>query len=118
LKACAAVSATSTRKNKKLSAISRPRSAFFTGLVLVLIGLVLVLPGVWLVVLGGSWYYVVAGLGFMLTGLLLIRYGPIALWVYALVMAGTLLGTLPLVIVFIVFGRQIIGGIMEGSVKA
>jgi cellobiose transport system permease protein len=35
----------------------------------------------------------------------------------ALVMAGTLLGTLPLVIVFIVFGRQIIGGIMQGGVK-
>jgi cellobiose transport system permease protein len=36
----------------------------------------------------------------------------------ALVMAGTLLGTLPLIVVFIVFGRQIIGGIMEGGVKA
>ncbi|HEY7045413.1 MAG TPA: carbohydrate ABC transporter permease [Nocardioidaceae bacterium] len=36
----------------------------------------------------------------------------------ALVMAGTLLGTLPLVVVFIVFGRQIIGGIMEGGVKS
>lgn len=73
-----------------MSAISRLRSAFFTGLVLVLIGLVLALPGIWLVVLGGSWYYVVAGFGFVLTGMLLIRYGPIALWVYALVMVGTL----------------------------
>jgi cellobiose transport system permease protein len=36
----------------------------------------------------------------------------------ALVMAGTLLGTLPLAAVFIIFGRQIIGGIMEGGVKA
>ena len=35
----------------------------------------------------------------------------------ALVMAGTLLGTLPLVLVFVVFGRQIIGGIMQGGVK-
>ena len=35
----------------------------------------------------------------------------------ALVMAGTLLGTVPLVVVFIVFGRQIIGGIMQGGVK-
>ena len=35
----------------------------------------------------------------------------------ALVMAGTLLGTLPLVLVFLVFGRQIIGGIMQGGVK-
>ncbi|MFY0406381.1 carbohydrate ABC transporter permease [Solicola sp. PLA-1-18] len=36
----------------------------------------------------------------------------------ALVMAGTLVGTVPLVLVFVVFGRQIIGGIMEGGVKA
>ena len=31
---------------------------------------------------------------------------------------GTLLGTLPLLVVFVLFGRQIIGGIMEGAVKA
>lgn len=36
----------------------------------------------------------------------------------ALVMAGTLVGTVPLVVVFVLFGRQIIGGIMEGGVKA
>ncbi len=36
----------------------------------------------------------------------------------ALVMAGTLMGTVPLVVVFIVFGRQIVGGIMEGGVKS
>jgi len=35
----------------------------------------------------------------------------------ALVMAGTLLGVLPLLIVFILFGRQIVGGIMEGGLK-
>ena len=33
----------------------------------------------------------------------------------ALVMAGTLLGVVPLLVVFILFGRQIIGGIMEGG---
>lgn len=36
----------------------------------------------------------------------------------ALVMAGTLMGTLPLVLVFVLFGRQIVGGIMEGGVKS
>lgn len=36
----------------------------------------------------------------------------------ALVMAGTLMGTVPLVLVFIVFGRQIVGGIMEGGLKS
>ena len=73
-----------------MSAIPRLRSAFFTGLVLVLIGVVLALPGIWLVVLGGSWYYLVAGLAFVLTGVLLIQYGPVALWTYALLVVGTL----------------------------
>lgn len=37
---------------------------------------------------------------------------------YVALFAGTALATLPLLIVFIVFGRQIIGGIMEGAVKS
>ncbi|MEU6074324.1 carbohydrate ABC transporter permease [Micromonospora sp. NPDC047074] len=37
---------------------------------------------------------------------------------YSQVFAATAIGTLPLVIVFIVFGRQIVGGIMEGAVKS
>ena len=36
----------------------------------------------------------------------------------ALIMAGTLLGVLPLLVVFILFGRQIVGGIMEGGLKS
>ncbi|ABW14816.1 binding-protein-dependent transport systems inner membrane component [Parafrankia sp. EAN1pec] len=34
-----------------------------------------------------------------------------------LVLAGTALGTLPVLVVFALFGRQIIGGIMEGALK-
>jgi cellobiose transport system permease protein len=37
---------------------------------------------------------------------------------YAQVFAGTAVATVPLLIVFIVLGRQIIGGIMEGALKA
>jgi cellobiose transport system permease protein len=37
---------------------------------------------------------------------------------YSMVFAATAVGTIPLILVFIVFGRQIIGGIMEGAVKA
>ncbi|SCG51534.1 carbohydrate ABC transporter permease [Micromonospora halophytica] len=37
---------------------------------------------------------------------------------YSQVFAATAVGTVPLVIVFILFGRQIIGGIMEGAVKS
>jgi cellobiose transport system permease protein len=34
-----------------------------------------------------------------------------------LVLGGTALGTLPVLLIFAVFGRQIISGIMEGAVK-
>ena len=37
---------------------------------------------------------------------------------YTLMFAGTVVATVPLFIVFVVFGRQIIGGIMDGAVKA
>ncbi len=36
----------------------------------------------------------------------------------SLVMAGTLLGVVPLLVVFLLFGRQIVGGILEGSLKS
>jgi cellobiose transport system permease protein len=36
---------------------------------------------------------------------------------FALVMTGTTLGTLPLLVVFVIFGRQIVAGIMQGAVK-
>ncbi|MGI5482650.1 carbohydrate ABC transporter permease [Streptomyces lavendofoliae] len=35
----------------------------------------------------------------------------------SVIMAGALLGTLPLLLVFVVFGRRIVGGIMQGAVK-
>jgi cellobiose transport system permease protein len=37
---------------------------------------------------------------------------------YSLVFAATAVATVPLIVVFILFGRQIIGGITEGAVKA
>ena len=37
---------------------------------------------------------------------------------YSLVFAATAVATVPLIVIFVVFGRQIIGGIMEGAVKA
>ncbi len=36
---------------------------------------------------------------------------------YALVLAGTVIATFPMLIVFLLLGRQIIGGIMQGAVK-
>lgn len=36
---------------------------------------------------------------------------------YSLVLTGTVLATVPLLVVFVVLGKQIIGGIMQGAVK-
>jgi cellobiose transport system permease protein len=36
---------------------------------------------------------------------------------FSLVLTGTVLATLPVLVIFLVFGRQIIGGIMQGAVK-
>jgi cellobiose transport system permease protein len=36
---------------------------------------------------------------------------------YSLVLAGTTLATIPILIVFLVLGRQIVAGIMQGAVK-
>jgi cellobiose transport system permease protein len=35
----------------------------------------------------------------------------------SVILAGTLLGTLPVLAVFILLGRQIVGGIMQGAIK-
>ncbi len=61
-----------------------------TAVVLVLIGLVLGGGGIWLISLGGSWYYLIAGVGFLTTAFLLYRRREAALWVYGLLLLGTL----------------------------
>ncbi|CDX29479.1 glucose dehydrogenase [Mesorhizobium sp. SOD10] len=61
-----------------------------TSLVLVLIGLILGGGGIWLIALGGSWYYLIAGLVFLVTAWLLFRRRSTSLWVYALFVLATL----------------------------
>src|SRR4051812_4138541 len=61
-----------------------------TGIVYGLIGLALAGGGAWLVTLGGSPFYLLAGLGILLAGALLIAGRRSALWVYAAVLIGTL----------------------------
>jgi quinoprotein glucose dehydrogenase len=61
-----------------------------TGIVVALMGLALAAGGAWLIALGGSWYYLVAGPGLIVAGVLLMAGRPASLWVYALVAAGTL----------------------------
>ncbi|MER8786508.1 glucose/quinate/shikimate family membrane-bound PQQ-dependent dehydrogenase [Mesorhizobium sp. M0983] len=61
-----------------------------TSLILFLIGLALGGGGIWLVTLGGSWYYVIAGIAFLIAAWLLYRRRPTALWLYAAIVLGTL----------------------------
>ncbi|MDB5891356.1 MAG: glucose dehydrogenase [Polaromonas sp.] len=66
------------------------RASLVFGLVLALIGMGLCAGGAWLAGLGGSWYYLIAGVGFVLSGVLLMALNPWALWSFALLVAGTL----------------------------
>ncbi|RAZ76930.1 glucose/quinate/shikimate family membrane-bound PQQ-dependent dehydrogenase [Mesorhizobium atlanticum] len=61
-----------------------------TSLVLFLIGLILGGGGIWLAVLGGSWYYLIAGLAFLITAWLLVRRSSSSLWLYGLFVLATL----------------------------
>ena len=67
--------------------------SLLVGLVVTLLGLALGAGGAWLLALGGSWYYVIAGLGLMLSGVLLMRRHRAGAWVYWLVLAGTAIWT-------------------------
>jgi quinoprotein glucose dehydrogenase len=60
-----------------------------SGIVFVLLGLALVVGGVRLLTLGGSLYYLLAGLGVVGSGVLLIAARREALWLYTLVLFGS-----------------------------
>lgn len=64
--------------------------AILTGLC----GVALAAGGGWLIALGGSWYYLIAGLAFLGTAGLLFAKRPAALWLYAALVAGTLIWAL------------------------
>ncbi len=59
-------------------------------LVLLLIALFSLLGGLWLGVLGGSWYYALAGVALLVNAWLLRRRRTAGLWLYALILAATL----------------------------
>jgi quinoprotein glucose dehydrogenase len=67
------------------------RVVMLTGFAYAVIGVALASGGAWLVALGGSPFYGVAGLGILITGGLLIARRRSALWVYAAVLIGTLI---------------------------
>jgi quinoprotein glucose dehydrogenase len=61
-----------------------------TSLILFLIGLALGGGGIKLAMLGGSWYYVITGLAFLITAWLLFRRKSTSLWLYAAIVICTL----------------------------
>jgi len=67
------------------------KTPIVTGIIFLLIGLALTGGGAWLIALGGSLFYAIAGLGIALTGALLTARRRSALWLYALVVAGSVL---------------------------
>jgi quinoprotein glucose dehydrogenase len=70
---------------------SRPA---ISGAVVTLIGLVLLVLGVKLIALGGSWYYAIAGAALVASGILLIAGRKLGLWIYGLVIVGTVIWAL------------------------
>jgi quinoprotein glucose dehydrogenase len=66
----------------------------FVGAVLLIFGLPIVAGGLWLITLGGSWYYLPAGIGLVLTAWFLLRRSMTAIWVYALTYLATLVWAL------------------------
>ncbi|MGF7163345.1 quinoprotein glucose dehydrogenase [Rhodoligotrophos appendicifer] len=67
---------------------------FALGLLVIAFGLPIFLGGLWLIGLGGSWYYGFAGLGLLLTAYFLFRPSMAALWVYLVTYAGTVVWAL------------------------
>ena len=77
-----------------MAAIRTSRTTTFAAAIAGLIGLALAVGGIWLIAVGGSWYYLALALGFLLTAILLHRRQPGALAVYALIVLGTLVWAL------------------------
>jgi quinoprotein glucose dehydrogenase len=69
-------------------------AAIVLSLVIAAFGLVLLGGGVWLIALGGSWYYGLAGAGLLATAVLLFKQQITALYVYLVVWALTLVWAL------------------------
>jgi quinoprotein glucose dehydrogenase len=67
-----------------------PMLLTLTAVLFAIIGVVLTGGGGWLLSLGGSPYYLITGLAFLLTAYLLLRRSSAALWLYALIILGSL----------------------------
>ncbi|WMT91181.1 PQQ-binding-like beta-propeller repeat protein [Pelagibacterium sp. H642] len=64
-------------------------AAMVIGAIVLIFGLPIFGGGIWLAALGGSWYYIFAGLGLLLTAFFLFRRSMLAVWVYLVTFIGT-----------------------------
>ena len=69
-------------------------TAKVTGWIVGVLGALLAAGGIWLVALGGTWAYVVLGIGWAATGVCLVMQRRAALWVYAALLLFTLVWAL------------------------
>lgn len=56
---------------------------------LILPGLFLLAAGLWLIALGGSWYYAPTGLAMVVSSILVMRGSRLGVWLYLLIFAVT-----------------------------
>ena len=63
-------------------------------LVMMVFGLPILAGGIWLITLGGSWYYAFAGLGLVVSSYFLFRHSIVGVWVYLVTFVYTLVWAL------------------------
>ena len=79
----------SNHQNIPSSAISTVKPPYITMAIFAIIGFVLLFGGIYLISLGGSWYYLVAGLWILVTAVLLKKRAALALWLFAALLVVT-----------------------------
>ncbi|MBT1121955.1 membrane-bound PQQ-dependent dehydrogenase, glucose/quinate/shikimate family [Stutzerimonas nitrititolerans] len=72
----------------------RPLRITLTALFMLVLGALMSIGGAYLALLGGSWYYLVAGVGLLVAAALVFARRRAAIWLYAVLLLGTLLWTL------------------------
>ena len=68
--------------------------ALAVSVLMLLLGVALCGGGAWLIALGGSWYYLAAGLAMLAVAAGLVRGRPLALWIFAALLLATLIWSL------------------------
>src|SRR5690606_6083504 len=72
----------------------RPLRITLTALFMLVLGALMSIGGAYLALLGGSWYYLVAGVGLLVAAVLMFARRRAAIWLYAVLLLGTLAWTI------------------------